>query len=94
MLSRRQFTYFTKKIPVCMPFLSVSVAATSTPSAWDERKLYLKTCRKLCVRPIPMVSDALQAKSKEIAVRNRCMNALDMLSVTNTLIVSVQHTHS
>ena len=64
------------------------VVRTSTPSAWDTKKLYEKTCRKLGIRSLSLVSDAFSS-GKEIVVKNRSMNALDLLALTNALIVNI-----
>ena len=70
----------------------MKISCILEPNTTSEKKetrpeLYAKTCRKLNVHPVPAVRDALKQGS-DVIVPNRSMNALDMLSLTNALVVS------
>lgn len=62
------------------------IEAPMTPSHWGPKKTYQKTCKRLGIRPVPYVEQNIE--SKEVVVLNRCLNALDVLAITNVLVVS------
>ena len=72
--------------------LLVSLLGDLTSADTKADRLYDKTCKKLGILPVMPISKALKS-GRDVSVTNRAMDALDMLSLTNALIVSSSHAH-
>ena len=72
--------------------LLVSLLGDLTSADTKADRLYDKTCKKLGILPVMPISKALKS-GRDVSVTNRAMDALDMLSLTNALIVSSSQAH-
>ena len=78
--------YTYKHFEFHLSVASVSGINTSTPSSWSYEKTYSKSCKKLGVDPVQCISKALR-RGQEVKVQNRVLDALEMLCLTNALVV-------